>query len=201
MALQKDDIEGLLRRHHACPEALPWATGCRTLEELWESCEAPDWMLWALWTFEYNDGRRLRRFAAVCAERVHRLWDHPKARHAIDLAKYAAIGIVHPDTLETVRAIVTEAANEVTQRLDYSEAMAAAAAAAIVCLRDRPMDAAMDASRESARAVRWDGTVAGSWPEEGIFQAAELRAIVGDSIHPLIAGIRRRVRMTVPIVE
>lgn len=194
MSQRRDDIEGILRRQRACPQAIPWATRHATLEELWQACEAPDWMLWALDAFGFRGDRKLRLFAASCALRAQRLWSDPQSTRAIDVATSAAAGKAGPAELSAAREATEKAREAIVTRADYSEAMAAAASAAAACVRDLAMDAAMDASRESARAAWWDVDAAGSWPEEALWQANELRRIVGADIDPLIAEIRKRAR-------
>ncbi len=200
MTARPDEITKLLARHNACPEGIPWASRFATWEELWQGCEAPDWMLWGLDAFGYKNSRRLRLFAAACALRVKPLWDDPEATNAIDVATNVATGGLAAADLPAAYAKTMKAQAATLGRADWSEAMAAAASACVATLRDVAMDAAMDASRESARAVYWDVTVAGSWREEGVWQAGELRRIVGGDIHGLIAEVRKKASGVLSVV-
>ena len=37
-----------LKRLNACSEAIEWADGFKTMQEVWDNCERGDWMLWLL---------------------------------------------------------------------------------------------------------------------------------------------------------
>lgn len=200
MAPRKDDIRDLLIRHDACRASIPWTAKFDTLEDMWRACEAPEWMLWAMDTFGFRGERKLRLFAASCALRAERLWNDPQATRAIETATRAASGNAGPADLAAAFEATWAARDKITQRADYSEAMAAAASAALACVRDLAMDAAMDASRESARAAWWDVASPGSWPEEAVWQANELRRIVGADIDPFIADLRKRSRGVLAVV-
>jgi hypothetical protein len=194
MSAPRDDIDSLLRRHKACPEALPWANGFATWEELWFACEAPDWLLWGLDALGFQGETKLRLFAAACAERARPLWDTPEGAQAIGVARRFAEGKASRGELVAAREAATSARAALPERADTTEATLAAASAAIACLRDVAMDAAMDASRESARVAYWDPDIKGSWPEEGQWQANELRRIVGRDIDGFIDEVRKRER-------
>jgi hypothetical protein len=200
MSQRKDPIEKILVRYRACPEAIPWASGFATLEEAWQACEAPDWLLWALDAFGYHGERKLRLFAASCALRVQRLWDDPQGTRAIAMATSVASGNAASADLPAAYHATLKASGAIVDRPDYSEAMAAAAAAAVATLRDLGIDAAMDASRESARAVWWDVESPGSWPEEGVWQSNELRRIIGGDVHALFAEVLKKERAVLPLV-
>lgn len=194
MSQRKDAIENLLSLHRACPEAVVWARRYATLEEVWEALTAPDWALWALETFGYRGDRQLRLFAAACARRCSALWSDPQCVRAVELAAKAAVDAAGAADLAAGYLATRKAAGSIVDRPDYSEAMAAAAAAAAGALRASAVDAAKEASRESARAVAWDPDSAASWDEEGAWQCDELRRIVGDDIHAVIAEARRSTR-------
>lgn len=194
MSQQRDAIDNMLSLRRACPEAVAWSRKFRTLEELWEALDAPDWALWGLEKFGYRGDRELRQFAVVCAERCKGLWTDPNGARAIEVASRVARGAASRDDLLAAHLAAKRAAEALPDRPDYTEAMAAAAAAAIGAARDLPYDAARDASRESARAIAWDVTRPGSYPEEGAWQCAELRRIIGGAIHPVIADARRSTR-------
>ena len=194
MSERRDAIDNMLSLRRACPEAVVWSRRFRTLEEAWEGLDSPAWALWALEKFGYRDERKLRRFAVACAERCKPLWDDPQRARAIEVASRAAAGAASRDDLLAAYVATRRAAEAIVDRPDYSEAMAAAAAAAIGAVRDLPYEAARDAARESSRAVAWDVGNAGSHPEEGAWQCDELRRIVGADIHATIAEARRSTR-------
>lgn len=191
MSQRRDAIDNILSLRGACPEGVVWARRHRTFEEVWEALESPAWALWALQTFGYQGERKLRLFAATCAQRSLALWDDPQHARALELAVKVATGAAGDDELRAGHLATKKAAASIAGRPDYSEAMAAAASAAIGALRPRAMDAAMEAARESSRAVAWDPDGPHTWAQEAAWQMGELRRIVGGDVHPLIAEVRR----------
>jgi hypothetical protein len=191
MSQRRDAIDNILSLHRACPEAVTWSRQHRTLEDAWEALESPAWGLWALRTFKYGDERKLRLFAVACARRSLALWDDPQHARALDLATKLATGTAAEADRSAAYLATKKAAASIVDRPDYSEAMAAAATAAVAVLRARASDAAMEAARESSRAVAWDPDNPATWEEEGTWQMAELRRIVGADIPPLAADVRR----------
>lgn len=194
MSERRDPIDNILALHRACPEAVVWSRRHRTLEEAWDALEAPDWALWALDRFGYRGERELRLFAAACARRSQPLWDDPACARAIDVATRAASGQVDASALRAAYLATRDAASAIVDRPDYTEAMAAAACAASAALRDRAIDAANDASRESARAITWSSDDPRTWRDEAVWQCAELRRLVGPDAHALAAEVRRGAR-------
>lgn len=196
----KDPMEALLTRHQACPEAVELARGMDTWEQLWEALEAPHWMLWGLATFGYRGERRLRLFAASCALRALRRWNDPAGARAVELATAHATGAASREELLAGYAAAQKAAAGIVDRADYSEAMAHAAAAALATLREDAHDAARAASSESASAIAWDPEDASTLEDEAVWQASELRRIVGGDVHGVIAEIRKAERRSLTIL-
>lgn len=194
MTQQRDALERILSLHKACPEAVVWSRSHATLEDAWAALETSEWMLWGLEAFGFTGDRKLRLFAASCALRSRALWDDPQHDAALEAATRAATGASTKDELAAAYLATKKAAAKIVDRSDYTEGMAAAAAAAVSALRLPAMEAAKDASRESARAIAWDAKNGRPAAEELAWQAGELRRIVGADIHPLIADVRRRTR-------
>lgn len=194
MTQQRDAVERILSLHKACPEAIVWSRRHATLDDAWKALESSEWMLWALETFGFSGDRKLRLFAASCALRSRALWDDPQHAAAIEAATAAATGAASKDDLAAAYLATKKAAAKIVDRSDYTEGMAAAAAAAVSALRQPAMEAAKAASRESARAIAWDARNGRPVEEELTWQATELRRIIGPDIQPLIADVRARSR-------
>jgi hypothetical protein len=58
--------KSLLRKLGACKEGLEWARG-KSWRKQWETCEYPEWMLWALGKLGYSNHPVLGRYACDCA--------------------------------------------------------------------------------------------------------------------------------------
>jgi len=44
-----NNVQKELTRIGACQEAIEWAADFETLQQAWDACQNPDWMLWYLW--------------------------------------------------------------------------------------------------------------------------------------------------------
>jgi hypothetical protein len=194
MTLHRDAVERILTLHKACPEALVWSRDHATLEAAWEALDNAEWMLWALHTFGYQGERKLRLFAASCALRSRAFWPDPQCDAAIQAATNATPGPAGKDALAAAYLATKAAAAKIVDRSDYSLSMAHAAGAAQSALRLDAMQAAKDASCESARAIASDPKAPRPPAEELAWQATELRRIVGPDITPLIAAVRKSTR-------
>ena len=86
-----DDFHEWLKNEGACRKSCPWARG-KSLQEAWEKCPRPEWMLWWLKKLGYDDARELRLFACWC---VRQVWDavtDPQCRVAVEVAERYARG-------------------------------------------------------------------------------------------------------------
>ena len=57
----------LLVRLNACPEAVEWARGYRSLAAAWAACERGDWMLWLAARLSGRPGSKSRRLVVLAA--------------------------------------------------------------------------------------------------------------------------------------
>ena len=57
----------LLVRLNACPEAVEWARGYRSLAAAWAACERGDWMLWLAGRVSGRPGSKSRRLVVLAA--------------------------------------------------------------------------------------------------------------------------------------
>ncbi|MBI4579465.1 MAG: hypothetical protein HY718_07170, partial [Planctomycetes bacterium] len=182
----------LLERHQACPEAVIWADQYKTLEEMWQECPHPEWMLWSLEQLEYADDAKLRTFAACCARRLWPLLDDRRSRQAIEAAERVARGEIDRSELTGAWRAGKLAADEAPRRPGWDAAHAAAQTAASHTALSDGMVAAKSASKDALRAVAWytKGGVTAEAEEE--WQANELRRIIGSDITAVLQRAKRR---------
>ena len=152
---RRDAVENVLRLLRADPAFAAWAAPFETLEAAWDACREPAWMLWLLETLELRDGRACRLFAIACAERVRALAGGGACEQALEIAARVARGEAAASELGAAYRAARRHAEVLAGGVDFSEATAAASAAATATVRERPFDAANDASREARRAVVW----------------------------------------------
>jgi hypothetical protein len=78
-------FQQLLQRLNACKSARDWA-GDKTWQEVYNTCERGDWLLW-LFAKTNLDDKRLRVLAAAkCAEQVIHLMDNERSVNAVKVA-------------------------------------------------------------------------------------------------------------------
>jgi len=191
---RRDAVENILCLLRADPPFSTWSKAFETLEAAWDGCAEPAWMLWLLQTLEYDGARTYRPFALACAARVASSSGGGACQRALEIAENVASGAAPKTELAPAYRAARAHAETLARRADFSEAMAAAAAAAAATVRERPFDAAVDASSEARRAVAWDVAAERSASDEAAWQAAELRRLVGEKIAPLLERARLRTR-------
>lgn len=185
--------QDILIKYGACPEARHWALAYSTPEQLWEACHEPEWMLWALDKLGFEWREELRRFAIGCARRVV-----PAVDDAGELAGAGAVasGVRARRTLGELRQGWRDRMDrhESSQpREDLTVATVAARSCLWSVLRDRPLDAAVDTSRQALRVKAWGDpalSVALSVSAEARAQTDDLRRILGGEVVPLLAAVR-----------
>lgn len=191
---QRDAVENVLRLLRVDPAFSAWARGYDSLDAAWAACTEPSWMLQLLQTVGYDDGRAFRLFAVACAARVQSLAGGGACDRAIKVAADVAMGSTDPRDLGPAYRAAKNHAGTLIDRPEFGEAMAGAAGACAAAVRERPLDAALDASREARRAVSWDLAGGRTASEEAAWQAAELRRIVWGDIEPALERARAQTR-------
>jgi hypothetical protein len=191
---RRDAVENVLRLLRMDPAFSTWARGHDTLDAAWTACAEPSWMLLLLQTLGYSDGRALRLFAAACATRVRHLTGGGASDRALEVAAKVAASEADPKDLAPAYRAARDHGRTLLDRPDFSEAMAAAAAACAASVRERPFDAGLDASLEARRAVAWDLAGGRAASEEAAWQAAELRRLVGADVGPVLERARAQTR-------
>ena len=94
------NFKDVLIRLQACYEAMEWA-GDKTLQEIWETCERGDWMLWLLRRSDLfkTDHRKFTMAKWVCANQVRHLMTDKRSLNALDVAYKCAIGEANSEDL------------------------------------------------------------------------------------------------------
>ena len=175
-----------LARHQACADSLPWANQFTTLEELWQHCPNPDWLLWGLKYLSFQDPMAMRRWACRC---VRRVWDwigNDTSKHALEVAERFTRYEVSPDELT---AAWQEAAAHVGGPWP-SAAVAWATRAGAETAGERVLLAA----KAAAEAAAWHQPerYAGAWAAVRAAQADLLREVIGaEGIAAVIADWRK----------
>jgi len=136
---------------NACQEAIDWAGG-KTLDEAWQTCDRPDWMLW-LYGRNNPDKVMCVKIAVFAARLVLPLWQE---KYPDDLRPQQAIGasekwIENPS--EENMAAAAAAARSAARAAEAAEAAAWAAAEAAEAAAAGAAAAGAAAAAEAARAV------------------------------------------------
>ncbi len=141
-----------LRELDACEEALAWAETQPDAQTAWDACQDLQWMLWLLGAVK-ADERKLRLFAADCAESVLHLVEERHREvcaHAIATARAFANGEATQDQLATAGAAAWAAAEAAAWAAEWAAEWATAWATA----RATAWAAAGAAARAAARAAQ-----------------------------------------------
>ena len=150
MTTQRTKLSALLLKLKACPEAREWAAPYATLQDAWDACERPDWMLWLIAELDKGYSPRLRLTACDIARTALKYVpageDSP--RLAIECAERYARGEATADELAATRDAARAAAR--------AAAGAAAWAAAGTAALDAARAAAWAAVGTAAWAAAWD---------------------------------------------
>lgn len=107
-----DEFREWLKNEGACRKSCPWARG-KSLQEAWEKCPRPEWMLWWLKKLGYDDARELRLFACWC---VRQVWDavtDPQCRVAVEVAERYARGEATVEEFEKAGVDASRAAYDI----------------------------------------------------------------------------------------
>jgi len=62
-----------LKKLNACYDAVEWADGFKTMQEVWDNCERGDWMLWLLGRQSGKPGTKSRKKLVLAACKCARL--------------------------------------------------------------------------------------------------------------------------------
>ena len=158
--MAKIKFQEWLIKHKACSEAVAWVED-KSLNQAWNQCKNPQWMMWYLNASGYKNDKKLRLFAVWCARQVRHLMTDPRSINALDVAERYANGKATDEELAAVREAAGAAAREAVR-----EAAGEAAG-----------EAAWAAAREAAWAAAWAAAGAAAWAAAW----AEARAAAGEA--------------------
>ncbi|MCK9457043.1 MAG: hypothetical protein M0R31_07095 [Candidatus Riflebacteria bacterium] len=137
-----------LKSNQACNEGMEWIeeNNIQSLEEVWNTCERGDWLLWMA-EMLCVDQRKLMMCGALCAHTVIQHMKDPRSRNAVRVIFLWSRGKATDEQLEYARYAARYAARD-----------AAAVAADTAADAAREADIAADAARAAdARIdVDWD---------------------------------------------
>jgi hypothetical protein len=172
----------------ACAKARPWASRFHSLEEGWDNCWNPEWLMWALKRAGYRPLDDYREWACWCVRQVWHLIPDEDCRAALETAERFLAGEASRDDLQQAHARATPAA----QASWSSATLAWAARAAAETASSKPSAA----PRGAAEAIAWSSDSRSVWAETRTAQAAKLREIIGPQVVAgLIARVRREILM------
>ena len=141
------ELTMMLRKMRACDEAMYWQTG-KSLEEIWNTCERGDWMLWLFSRVYKGDDTLLYLIAGHCANTVRHLMKDERSSAAVDAAIAYGECRIEKDELRKAAAAAAAAAYA-----DAADAAAVAAAAAYAADAADAADAAAVADAAAADAA------------------------------------------------
>lgn len=177
------DVQYVLRQFGACPEALEWALDCHSLEQLWEDCPDPEWLLLSLKGLDHCEEPKLRLFAVACARRHSALFSDERCCRILEVAEAVATGKKQNIHLQPAFDDAFAVSNDAGRLLDWDESRHAAIRCVQDTVRQQPWDAARRAIRNGQRASR-------SARRESYWQLQELRRI----LEPDVPLLTRRAR-------
>ena len=152
-----------LKSLRACSEATAFAEQYGSMQEAWEACRRPDWMMWLLSRVNHQDDRAYRRYACWCVRNTpmadgRTVWDmltDDRSKSAVAMASRAAVAVAEQfadgEELVSARAaadaayVAADVATDAARAAYYAAAHDAGRAAAA---------AAHDAGRAAAAAAR-----------------------------------------------
>lgn len=170
--------QAILRKFRACPEALAWAADGRSLQELWEECPDPEWLLLSVKGLGHAETPKLRLFAVACARRHNALFPSEACSRILQIAEAVGAGSRDQSHLEPAFEYGVAVADDAARQLEWNDSRNAAILCVQDSVRQRPWDAARRAARNGQRASH-------SAAREARWQVHELRRILAPDL-PLL---------------
>ncbi len=186
MSVEQSPVESL-KGIDACPQAVEWAGQFKSLEALWYACPHAEWIIWTLEKINYQNETGLRMFAAACARRHWHLLSDPRSRHAVEIAEQFSSHRVGTRELHQARATAKSAAEDGSAKANWTAASAAAAMTACHTTRPTGYLAAQAASKYALAAAAWDTGTRTTTEEEDLWQADQLRGLLGADLPDMVA--------------
>jgi hypothetical protein len=164
------DLWQFLENNRACARALPWAAKWEKLEDAWEQCPNPDWLLWSLKHGGYEDPQVLLAWACWCVRQVDHLILGVECRQALEASEKFLAGKLTREELVMARETVVKAGE--AGWLTAVAAWAARATLELASLRPGP------AAKAAAEAAAWASEGRAAWAGTRAAQVEKLRALV-----------------------
>jgi len=158
-------IQQFCNRHNACAAGQRWAlANCSSMQEAWDKCENPDWLIWIATRKDVLDDKALRLFAVWCCRQVQHLMKNSRSIAAVDAAEQFANGLITVKQSASARnaayaaaaaayayAAYAADADAAAYAAAYAAAAANAAAYAAANAAAYAADAAYAAARKTAK--------------------------------------------------
>ena len=94
-------IQEFCEKHNACREGREWAlANCNSMQEAWDKCDRPDWLIWIATRPNVLDDKTLRLFAVWCCRQIQHLMTDPRSIAAVDAAEQFANGLISKEQLK-----------------------------------------------------------------------------------------------------
>ena len=147
-------MKELLIKLNACEKAIEWA-GNKSWEEVYNTCERGDWLLWLFQKTKHNGLQLLTLAKGHCANTVRHLMKDQRSLKAVDAAIAFGEGRINREELDAAAeaAYAADAAAEAAYAAAYAAVNTIYAAAADAAYAAAAADAAADAAAEAADAA------------------------------------------------
>ena len=99
------------------------------MQEAWDKCENPHWLIWIATRKDVLDDKALRLFAVWCCRQVQHLMKDPRSIAAVDAAEQFANGLITVKQSASARNAACAAVAYANAAYAYAAANAAYAAA------------------------------------------------------------------------
>ena len=147
-------MKELLIKLNACEKAIEWA-GNKSWEEVYNTCERGDWLLWLFQKTKHNGLQLLTLAKGHCANTVRHLMKDQRSLKAVDAAIAFGEGRINREELDAAAEAAYAAAYAAVNTIYAAAADAAYAAAAADAAADAAAEAA-DAAYAAARAAYYE---------------------------------------------
>jgi hypothetical protein len=156
------ELNQLLTKLNACSDAKAWAAG-KTLEQAWQECQRPDWMLWLLGQSAVNK-KVIVTIAVEFAEQcVSNASAYPAVAQCIAVVKRFLNGEAGPEELSAARSAAWSAAWSAASAALSAAESAARSAAWSARSAARSAESAARSAAWSAESAAWSAAESAAW--------------------------------------
>jgi len=166
-------IQEFCDKHGACYSGRKWAiNNCNTMQEAWDKCDNPSWLIWIATRESVLDVGSLRLFAAWCCRQIQHLMKDPRSIAAVAAVEQFANGLSTANQLEEARKSAYAAYAAAADAYAAAARAADAAYAAAADAAARAADAAAYAARAVVYAAATDAYAAAARAADAAYAAA-----------------------------